>query len=126
MSRFTSNYSIHPFEATDTGDWCWAVAEPLIWEVRDAAGNVTDEIVAEQGFCTDLGTIPRWARWLINPADPQCVRGWILHDKLLELWGPERQIEAAGVAYQALKACRVPAWSRMLQVAAIIARIDVW
>lgn len=126
MSQFTTHASVYAFKAADTGQWTWAVNDPLIWEVRDAEGNVTDTIVAEQGFYTDLGTHPWWIRWLLNPADPQCVAAFILHDRALPLWGPERQLEAAGLAYQAMKALDVARWRRKLLVAGIIAGIDRW
>jgi len=126
MSRFTSHGALYPFQAADTGLWTWALADPLIWEVRDAAGTVTSEIIVPAHFITDLGSIPWWARWLFSPADPQCAKAYVLHDFVLMTWGPERQLEAAGLAYQAMKALGVCLWRRLLQTAAIIAGIDRW
>lgn len=126
MSRFTTHGAIYAFRAADTGLWTWVLAEPLIWEVRDATGFVTDLISVPTDFLTDLGTVPWWGRWLVNPADPQCAKAFILHDWLLASWGPERQIEAAGVMYQAMKALGVAPWRRQMQLAAIIAGIDRW
>lgn len=126
MSRFTSHGAVYPFKAADTGAWTWALAEDLEWQVIDATGQVTGSIVVPAEFLTDLGSIPWWARWLFNPADPQCAKAYVLHDFALHAWGPERQLEAAGLAYQAMKVLEVPKWRRILQTLAIIAGIDRW
>lgn len=126
MSRFTTHGAVYPFRAADTGQWSWALAEPLIWEVRDASGAVTSLIAVPAHFLTDLGSIPAWGRWLFNPADPQCAKAYILHDWALVTWGTDRQIEAAGIFYQAMVALGVPRWRRVLQTLVIIAGIDKW
>ena len=126
MSQFTSSGAVYPFLAADTGQWTWALAEPLTWEVRDAFGFVTDTIIVPAHFLTDLGSIPALARPLFSPADPQCAKAYILHDWLLSLWGSERQLEAAGVMHQALRALGVSGWRRNSQVLAVIAAIDKW
>ena len=124
MSRFTTHGAISAVE-TEAG-WAWILSSPLVWEVGDAAGEIADEIEVPLGFFTDLGTIPSFGRWLFNPADPQCAQAFILHDWLLIQWGPERQIEAAGVLYQALRALAVRKWQRIIIVLAVIAGIDRW
>lgn len=126
MSRFTTHGALYPFRAADTGLWTWALAEPLVWEVRTAAGEVTDEIIVPTNFLTDLGSIPWWGRWLFNPADPQCAKAYVLHDWVLALWGPERQLEAAGVMREALAALGVSEGRRKLQVLGVVAGIDCW
>lgn len=126
MSRFTKHGSVYPFLAEDTGQWAWVISEPIVWEVRDIQGDTTHEIVIPKYFVTDLGTIPWWARWLINPADPQCAKAWILHDYVLETYGPERQIESSGILYEALKALKIPKWKRKVQWLAVVAGIDRW
>jgi hypothetical protein len=126
MSRFTKHGAIYAFEAEDTGQWAWVISEPVVWEVRNSLGEVMSEIVIPQYFVTDLGTVPWWARWLINPADPQCAKAWILHDYVLETYGPERQIECSGILYEALKALKIPKWKRKVQWLAVIVGIDRW
>jgi len=124
--HFTAHGSLYPFQAADTGLWSWVIADPLVWEIRNPAGIVTGEIVVPAYFTTDLGTIPWLVRWLFNPADPQCAKAYVLHDWLLSLWGSERQLEAAGVMHQALRALGVSGWRRNSQVLAVIAAIDNW
>lgn len=124
MSRFTTHGAIVATE-TESG-WAWVLSEPLIWEVRNAAGDATEEIEVPVGFYTDLGSVPWFGRWLFNPADPQSAKAYILHDWLLYLWGGERQLEAAGVLSQALKALAVKTWRRVLATLAVIAAIDIW
>lgn len=126
MSRFTTTTAVYPFRAADTGLWTWALAEPLVWEVRDASGAVTGEIVVPVDFLTDLGSIPPLLRWLFNPADPQCAKAYIGHDWLLHQWGPGRQVEAAGVMHQMLQALAVKEWRRRAQVWGVLAAIDRW
>lgn len=126
MTRFTTSGAVYPFRAADTGLWTWALAEPLVWEVRDASGAVTGEIVVPVDFLTDLGSIPPPLRWLFNPADPQSAKAYILHDWCLARWGPDRQVEAVGVMHEALRALDVPQWSRRLQVAGVLAGVDRW
>jgi hypothetical protein len=65
----------------------------LYWHTRLCGQD--HAILIEEGFYTDLGTIPPIARLFINPADPQYVYGWVLHDKILEIMNIEL---AAGVA----------------------------
>jgi hypothetical protein len=126
VSRFTASGAVYPFEASDTGRWAWVLAEPLPWEIRDAAGTVTGQIVVPAGFLTDLGSVPWWARSLVNPADPQCAKAYVLHDWCLDCGGPLRQLEAAGVLHEALRALRVEGWRRNLPVLGAIAGIDRW
>ena len=122
---FSAHGSIYAID-DKPGHWLWILAEPIVWQVHDAAGNNTGSITVPDGFDTDLGSIPWFGRWLFSPADAQCAQAYILHDWLLDDWGKGRQIEAAGVFYQALKALNVPQWRRMVQTVAVIAAIDTW
>lgn len=124
MNQFTLETLISPVK-DETGKWVWVLKEPLIWEFFDSLDN-PDEIEIPEGFYTDLGSIPWYGRWLFNPGEPQSAAAYILHDWLLQLWGPHRQLEAAGVLYQALKSLDVPKWRRMVITLAVIAGIDRW
>jgi hypothetical protein len=59
MSAFTGSDAVYPFLAAGTGRWEYALAEPLLWEVRAQSSGFAITIPA--GFLTDLG----------HPLDPQ-------------------------------------------------------
>lgn len=124
MSNFTGSGAVYPFRAADTGRWEWVLAENLIWEVRGPEAMFT--IVIPAGFLTDLGSIPWYGRWLINPADPQLAKAFILHDHILRAFGPEKQPFAASQLYEALRALDAPRWKRKLITVAVIVGIDDW
>lgn len=124
MSAFTGSGAVYPFKAADTGQWAWALAEPLVWEVRGPEATFT--ITVPAGFDTDLGSIPAWARWLINPADPQLAKAFVLHDYILRAFGPEKQPFAASQLYEALRALDCPHWKRKVIVTAVVIGIDEW
>lgn len=126
MSHFVGRVSIYPFKAADTGLWTWALAQPLTWEITDGAGVVTGHIIVPAEFLTDLGSIPPFLRWLFNPADPRCAAAYVLHDWVLHVWGSERQVEAAGLMHQALRSVGEDKWSRLAQIAGVLAAIDNW
>lgn len=124
MSAFTEGGMIYPFRAADTGRWTWATGEPLIWQVRGISQNFT--IVVPPGFYTDLGTIPWFGRIFINPADPQLVKAFILHDYILAEYGPACQPFAASQLYESLRALDASPRLRKVIVAAVVAAIDDW
>lgn len=124
MSAFTGSGAVYPYKAADTGKWAWALAEPLVWEVRGPESSFTISVPA--GFDTDLGSIPWWGRWLINPADPQLSKAFVLHDYILQAFGPEKQPFAASQLYEALRALDCPRWMRKVIVAAVVVAIDDW
>lgn len=125
MSRFLSRPSIIPFKAADTGRWAWTVDDPLLFEVGPSGSGLIIEV--EQGFSSDLGSIPPLLRWVFNPADPQCAPAYLVHDKVNQLTGtvmPHRlngysSQFAAACLYEALALCDVPMWSRKLQYAGV-------
>lgn len=39
------------------------------------------------GTKTNGGTIPWWARWIVDPHDPQFVTAFLVHDYLVGEWG---------------------------------------
>lgn len=81
MGRWrTARADLYPFRAADTGRWTWTVGGLLEWECGPIGSGWI--IGIEQGFTSDLGSIPRLARFLFNPADPQCARAYLLHDKI--------------------------------------------
>jgi len=124
VSAFTEGGTIYPYRAADTGKWSWALAEPLIWEVRGLGQTITLTVPAY--FTTDLGTVPWWAGWAVSPSDPQLAKAFILHDWLLAEFGPACQPFAASQLYEALRALDVPRWKRKLITAAVVAGIDDW
>lgn len=129
MSRFLTTPTIYPFQAADTGKWTWTVGEPLVFEVGPAASGHL--ITVEPGFTSDLGSIPWFARWLLNPANPRCARAYLLHDKINELtshvlphWlnGYSSQF-AAACLYEALAIDGEPEFSRKAQFFGVAAWI---
>lgn len=124
MSAFTGSCAVYPFLAADTGKWAWALSEPLVWEVRGPTGSF--DIVVPAGFLSDLGSIPWFGRIFINPADPQLAKAFVLHDYILEAFGPEKQPFAASQLYEALRALGCSELKRKLISAAVLAAIDDW
>jgi hypothetical protein len=122
LSRFTTHGAIYPFRAADTGSWAWALAQPLVWEVRGLGGGFT--ITAPVGFVTDLGSIPPIGRIVVNPADAQLAKAFVLHDFILAEFGPACQPFAASQLYEALRALGAPRWKRKMIVAAVVAGTD--
>lgn len=122
MSKYTSHTAIEPTQ--QDGVWVWTLTEPLVWELGDIGSGFT--ITAPVGFSTDLGTIPSWLRWLLNPADPQCAKAYILHDWVLKSFGVNCQFFAVSQLYEAMRADGVPAWKRVIHYFGVLSGIDVW
>lgn len=132
MSRFLSNPTIYPFKAADTGRWTWAVDSPLGFEVGPRGSGL--ELWTVPGFYSDLGSIPWLLRSLINPADPQCARAWLMHDWCNKLTGDVMpdwldgfgSQFAAAVLYEGLKLDEVPKAKRIAQYLGVVAWIGEW
>ncbi|SFV31377.1 Protein of unknown function [Devosia crocina] len=124
MSLFTGSGAVYPFQAADTGEWSWVLAEDLAWEVRGPEATFT--ITVPAFFQTDLGSVPPLARWLINPADPQLAKAFVLHDYILQAFGPQKQPFAASQLYEALRALRAQRWKSKTITAAVVLGIDDW
>ncbi len=124
MSHFVQDQQLnmHPFRDED-GTWLWAVSSDFGFVLGDEDGPL---FLVEQGFVTDLGTIPWWMRWLFNPAASDCARAYVLHDYIntltagrppgLDVWSSQI---AAAVLYEALAFDGVPFWSRLIQFAGV-------
>lgn len=119
MSRFLTRPTLYPFRAADTGLWTWTVDAPLLFELGPLGSGLV--IACEPGFTSDLGSVPLWARWLFNPADPQCARAYLVHDRALRdiPLGLSAQLAAAAL-YDALVLDGVAPWNRKLQTAGVV------
>lgn len=82
----------------------WMVGVPVTWELLHLGSGLMVTVPA--GFTTDLATVPWWARWLLNPVDPDFAKAAILHDWLL-VDPSNSRLEAAAVFHDALLASRV-------------------
>lgn len=99
------------FTDPTTGKKTWVTSRTFGFEVGgDFALGLGAMIVVPEYFETDLGTIPRWLRWLFNPSDPRYSRAFVVHDYVNMLTakrppGPgvwSSQV-AAGLLYDALR-----------------------
>lgn len=135
MSRFHADKSttIFPFK-DEKGKWWWATSGEISFQVGDLSSMLW--ITIEQGFLTDLGSVPAAVRWLFNPADPAAAPAYVLHDwinkqtrEALPNWldGWSSQF-AAAILYEALACNDVPLWSRKLQYMGVVLGIakDEW
>lgn len=108
MSYFVADdrLTIQPFRRSD-GVMVWVTSSEIRFRFGDSNGPI---FAVPMGFETDLGSIPAALRWLFNPADPQCVRSYVLHDWVNSLtrrrppgpgvWSSQA---AAAVLYDALR-----------------------
>lgn len=71
---------IHPFRGPD-GEWRWVNSRGFTFVLGSSQVDGVSFTVPV-GFDTDLGSIPRWARWLFSPSDPACAKSYVLHDYL--------------------------------------------
>ncbi len=74
--------------------WKWCLVSPLTWELgKPGSGFV---LTIEEGFVSDLVTIPFWLHWLIDPTiRPRPARP-SSHDALLAQ-GFEQRVSAGRV-----------------------------
>jgi len=63
------------------GKW-WKTLVKLVFIVDG------EEIIIPPGFLTNLGSIPKFLRWLVDVSD-QAILGYILHDYIYGLNGPD-------------------------------------
>ena len=120
MSDYTEHVSIEPFR--DGVAWNWRLTAPLNWEIGKLGSGLIVQI--PEGFVTDLATIPKWGRWLFNPAAPDTAKASALHDYLLSIgWG---QQAAAGEFFAAMLADDVPRIQRGIYYVAVVAAINRW
>lgn len=100
----------------------WALVGELRWELGKPGGGHWIEV--EDGFITDLASIPGWLHWLINPFAPDTCRAAIIHDALLAQ-GYEQRV-AAGEFYRALVADGVAVSKARMFLVAVLVRSDNW
>lgn len=77
MSMFFADerLEIGVFKDPTTGRTTWVTSRSYGFVLGDAV-----PFVIAEAFETDLGSIPRWLRWLFNPADPRYARAFVTHD----------------------------------------------
>lgn len=118
MSSFTA-----PLEITPAPRFrLWSVSRPFVfWSGEEGAGLA---VAVEAGFLTDLGSIPRVARLIFEPADPRWAAAFVTHDKLCELAGFPRVV-AAAVFLEAMAVLArenaAPRWRMWCMFAAVMA-----
>jgi hypothetical protein len=142
VSRFTSHLGLTLLEystgraVTRNGLPLWYLsAAPLVWEIGALGSGVTIEVptfdpagwtddrlrtIRLRGV-TDLGSIPRLARWLIDPQGPE-AKAYVLHDDgyVTQGWGglyTRRQVD--DMLIEAMKAVGAAWWKRQLVYAAV-------
>ncbi len=116
----TDPTGIWPFK--DGGVWKWCLVSPLTWELgKPGSGFV---LTIEEGFVSDLVTIPFWLHWLIDPNDPATARASIIHDALLAQ-GFEQRV-SAGEFYRVLVDDGYPLWRARMFYAAVLWASDNW
>ncbi|WP_343698839.1 DUF1353 domain-containing protein [Caulobacter sp.] len=69
-----------------------------------------DTVTVPALYVTDFGSIPWFARWLINPFD-RAAKAYVIHDILCDDRTRSRR-EADRILREALQVLRVPSWKR--------------
>jgi uncharacterized protein DUF1353 len=95
----------------------WRVAHMFVWHMGRVGSGLA--VTIGDDFQTDLASVPRWLRWLINPADARYAKASVLHDYLLSRGRSPG--EAAGVFHAALRADKVGRLKAFLMTAAVLA-----
>ncbi|RUP39335.1 MAG: DUF1353 domain-containing protein [Acinetobacter sp.] len=90
----------------------WCVVGELEWKTEDG-----ETIIIEDGFITDLASIPFWLQWLVNPFDPLTAPASVLHDWMLDKKMDQKK--AAKEFYRRLLFDKFPRWKAMLYYAAV-------
>lgn len=116
----TSHPSIWPF--TIDGIWKWAVVGPLVHEIGKPGSYFWLQV--EEGFVSNLVTIPICLRWLVDRNDPQTARASIIHDALLAQGFEQRM--AAAEFYRALCEDGLPRFKRVAFYLAVLLASDNW
>lgn len=117
-----SHPSIWSFRDQNTGIWKWAVVGPLVHEIGKPMSGFWLEV--EEGFVSNLVTIPVWLRWLIDRNDPQTARASIIHDYMLAHGFEQRM--AAGEFYRALCEDGLPRLKRVAFYLAVLLASSNW
>jgi hypothetical protein len=58
----------------------WYLTEPLIISYRLRGVKTTFTLTFSPGWITDFGSVPKWARGIVNHTDPKWLEGFLLHD----------------------------------------------
>lgn len=98
----------------------WPTGEPGLWCLVGELNWVKEDnnlIVIEDGFITDLASIPSWLQWLVNPYDPLTAPASVLHDWMLD--NKMDQKMAAKEFYRRLIFDKFPVWKAKLYYAAV-------
>lgn len=108
----------------------WRVAETFTFHVGAPGSNVF--IRCEEGFETDLTSIPPGLRWLISPSDPDLAQAACTHDAAYrrgtwtikvgdeETQQPLNRAAADGLMLEAMIARDVPRWKRNLVYSGLV------
>jgi Protein of unknown function (DUF1353) len=105
MSNFTQPLMLSPSGAL------WKTERELDYEIGAQGSGLF--ILVPQGFKTDLGTIPVWARAFINPADAKCAAAFVLHDFLCT-WSNFSRTVTDAILFEALIVLATPRWKALL------------
>ena len=104
MSSFTEQLQIAP-TSTKGGSVTWCTLREFRYDI--GAKNSGWSITVPQGTETDLGSIPSWARFLTNPANPKYCAAYVLHDYLCVNSGVNRFLTDS-ILYEALLVLKMP------------------
>lgn len=106
---------------------------PGLWPFRDDAGKwwwcvvgsfYIGSYLVEDGFVTDLASIPGPLRWLLNPYTPDTAIAAAGHDWLLQI-GIEERV-AAGLFYERMTFDQVSRPKRIAYFFGVIAASSNW
>ena len=114
MSSFTA-----PLVVSPGGDKLWVTDVSFQYEIGMLGSGLI--VTVPVGFETDLGTIPFYARVIINPADAKCAKAFVLHDYLCNTMGFTRTVTDA-VLFEGLCVLQVPLWRAVL----IYLGVSIW
>ena len=95
----------------------WRTARPIEWQIGRKGSGRWITIPAGREF---ESSVPRWARWFLDPDDPRFLLAAAVHDYMLEvgIYGPA---QAAAEWYDAALAGLAPGWKARLSFLAIAA-----
>ena len=111
MSNFTEPLILSPGQ-----DKLWVTDATLTYEIGMRGSGLV--VVIPKGFQTDLGTIPWYARTILNPADARCSNAFVLHDFLCDFDGFTKVV-ADAILFEALSVLGVEWWKRAVIYAAV-------
>lgn len=115
---------IMPFKRDD-GKWVWITSRRMTFMFGAFQNSAVFAVPAN--FESDLGSIPAWARWLVNPSDPDCAQAYILHDFINTLTNHRppgidvvSSVQAAAALYDALRCNGVAVWKAKIIYLAVV------